>query len=160
MYQPGDRPLDDRHWKRLTRFANMEFAKRHWDEADRLYVAALEEADRLFEIACTGMTMRCDAAPMLVVATTNAAENWLMLNRNEDAGEAVATLAKRLSRVVNDGAGPTDFRRQCLIHLKGAVRSLASVLPRAGWDKEAVVAEVMQARGAALRAMGQASLRH
>ena len=153
MYQPGDRPLDDRHWKRLNRFANMAFAKRRWDEAERLYGAALYEANRLFEIAQAGGVMRCDPAPMLVVATTNAAENWIVLGRCEDAGKAIAGLSRRLVEVVDDMESPPDFRRQCLVHLKGAVRSLTSVLPRAGWSSDAVVAQVMEVRSAALRAM-------
>lgn len=160
MNQPGDRPLDDRHWKRLNRFANMEFAKRRWEEADRLYRAALMEANRLFEIARAGALMRCDAAPMLVVATTNAAENWIILGREEDAGKLIVGLARQLVEVVEDGAGPPAFRRQCLVHLRGVVRSLTSVLPRAGWSGEAVAAEVSEVRGAALRAMDASSPGH
>lgn len=160
MYQPGDRPLDDRHWKRLNRFANMAFAKRRWDEADRLYGAALQEANRLFEIARAGGVMRCDAAPMLVVAATNAAENWIILQRFEDAGKVILGLGRQLVEVVEDAGSPPEFRRQCAVHLKGVVRSMTSVLPRAGWSGEAVVAEVMQVRGAALRAMDPASPRH
>ncbi|MEE4452220.1 hypothetical protein [Novosphingobium resinovorum] len=160
MHQPSDRPLDDRHWRRLNRFANVAFAGRRWGDADRLYGAALQEATRLFDLACVGIAMRCEAAPMLVVATTNAAENWLMLGRNEDAAAAVSALARRLSQVAEDEAGAPDFRRQCVIHLKGAVRSLTSVLPRAGWPNEAVVAEVMQARSVALRFVGGAFPRH
>ncbi|MFT4053601.1 MAG: hypothetical protein QM681_03775 [Novosphingobium sp.] len=131
----------------------MAFAKRRWDEADRLYRVALQEANRLFEIARAGGVMRCDAAPMLVVATTNAAENWIILGRCEDAGKVIVGLARQLVEVVDDGGSPPDFRQQCLVHLKGAVRSLTSVLPRAGWSSDAVLAEVMQVRNVALSAM-------
>ena len=148
-------------WKRITIMANAAFAADRCVDAEPLYGEALAIAGNLFDDACAGRPAPgIDAAPMLVAATANAAENWLRLERRQRAGDAMVALCRCLGAAIADERCDATFRLQCLQHLKPAALELAALLQRAGWTDADIAAEVIRARDVALAFLGAITPKH
>ncbi|MGE0803536.1 MAG: hypothetical protein AB7G13_28080 [Lautropia sp.] len=149
--QPDASP-SDRRWKALTLQANAAFAAQRWEEADRLYLEALGEADAVFRSYRIGAPVgNADPVPMLVTAIANLADCCLERGQPGRAADYLMAVSRRLCRVIERADTRRDVREQCLIHLRPLVFELLDKLPRAGWSEERTADAIAQIRARALR---------
>ncbi|MDE1173181.1 MAG: hypothetical protein PW790_05835 [Parvibaculaceae bacterium] len=155
------RPAGDRRWKALTAAGNAAFAQGRREEAERCYAAALAEAEAAFSAFRAGRSdPDLDAAAMLVIASANAADNWLDMGQGRRAGEQIVMLCRRLCAALESDDLALEVRERCFLHLRPAVMELMDKLPRAGWPADAVAHEAGHVRAVALRFIGHNSPRH
>lgn len=152
---------DDRPWKELTTSANAAFAAKRWDVAERLYLEALAEADTIFSAWCEGrLAGKADPAPMLVVATANLVECWLIAGQAVRAADHLVALRRRLCAVIDARETQQDVRDQCFHQLRPLVAELLDKLPRAGWPQGRTEREALQVKDVALRYLAKNTTTH
>jgi hypothetical protein len=152
---------DDRPWKELTTSANAAFAAKRWDVAERLYLEALAEADTIFSAWCEGrLAGTVDPAPMLVVATANLVECWLVAGQVVRAADHLVALRQRLCAAIDSRTVKPEVRDQCFQQLRPLVAELLDKLPRAGWPQGRTEREALQVKDVALRYLAKNTTTH
>lgn len=151
----------DRAWKTACIRGNRAFTQGKWKEAEAWYGVALSEARQLFTTICQAKYPAVtQAAPMLVISASNAAECWLRSGNTALAADILVSTCHDLCAVISDDRHPQAWRLECLCHLKQALCNLSDQCPRAGMSQTRISQEIETAERIAQRFAGPSGSCH
>lgn len=143
-------PFDAR-WKALTELGNAAFRAGDHDLAGLHYGRALQEARRVFTRTRQGQDLSFQyAVPMLVVASGNAARNFVELDRCAEAESEGRRLLADLVHDMQQQAVDMEIRETCARHLPRALVNVIETLAAAEVEKAVIKQLVEETRRSAL----------
>jgi hypothetical protein len=117
----------DAHWRELSQAGNLAMQGGKLEDADAHYRAALDEAERLFDMAHSGC---CDApvAVIQVISRKNLADLLIERKHAKAACRQLESAFCRLATAMEDTLAPFRLRVQSMTQLKFAFLNLVADL--------------------------------
>jgi len=138
----------DLRWRELTDSANRAYQTGDLQAGRRFYDEALKEAERLFDLAATGV----DSFPAAVIYNVSCHNLAELLQRSDDPAGAEALLQQAFEKLTHGARSPETplpLRIACVQNLQHALAVFVESLTRRGAAESQIAQVVERARTAA-----------